>query len=295
MRDTGALKRLFEYKAWANDAALSAMQQLDGEAPATEIAIRTLSHTLTVDRIFAAHMRGTGHGYDSANAAHAPTLAELSEAIRASDRDLIDYVSDLDDARLAERIDFTFTDGAPGRMSREEMAMHLIIHGGLHRGQIGWIMTLEGAAVPADGFTGYLHAAEASTRRRTPGATTSPAGAPAQDPPPVGETSADPATSRLQALTTRLQSGLGGDLNFGRTVKFDLRGEGFILIDGVAATNENRPADLTLTVSIDDLRAIGQGRLSTMAAVTSRRLGLSDMGVAMSLLGQLKALFARTA
>ncbi len=78
-------------------------------------------------------------------------------------------------------------------------------------------------------------------------------------------------------------------------MKFDLRGEGFILIDGVAATNENRPADLTLTVSIDDLRAIGQGRLSTMAAVTSRRLGLSDMGVAMSLLGQLKALFARTA
>ena len=165
MRETSALKRLFEYKAWANGEMLTAMEQLELGAPTTEIAIRTLTHTLIVDQIFAAHMSGTGHGHDSENAAAAPSLAELSKAIRASDRGLINYVSGLDDATLAERIDFTFTDGAPGRMSRDEMLMHLIIHGGLHRGQIGWIMALEGAATPADGYTGYLHTAHGGGRR----------------------------------------------------------------------------------------------------------------------------------
>ncbi len=291
----GTLKKLFEYKAWANGEALAAMAQLDGAAPTTEIAIRTLSHTFVVDEIFAAHMSGVGHAYESANTLRAPTLAELSEAIRAGDRRLIDYVSDLDDAQLAETIDFTFTDGAPGRMSRGEMLMHLIIHGGLHRGQIGWIMTLEGVTPPADGLTGYLHKAEASTRRRV-AADATPV-APVEDAPRSGEApaAAGPAASRLEALTARLQSGLGGGATFRKTVKFNLKGEGFIFIDGAAVTNEDRPADLTLTVSIDDLRALGQGKVSTMGAVTSGRLGLSDMGVAVGLQGELKALFAKTA
>jgi len=104
-----------------------------------------------------------------------------------------------------------------------------------------------------------------------------------------------PETSRLQALSDWLGAGLGGDVRFDKTVKFDLRGEGFIFIDGVTITHEDRPADLTATVSIDDLRAIGQGKLSTIGAVASRRLGLSDMGVATSLLVPLRALFARSA
>ena len=91
----------------------------------------------------------------------------MSEAIETSDQWYIDYVSGLDKAQLAERIDFTFTDGVPGRMSREEMLMHVTVHGEYHRGQIGLIMMQNSIAPPADGFTSYLHKAEASTRRRT--------------------------------------------------------------------------------------------------------------------------------
>ena len=289
MRGTETLKRLFEYKAWANSEFLSAMESLEPAAPSTEIAIRALSHTLVVDEIFAAHMQGRAPIHGSANLMNAPSLEDLAAAVRASDDWYVGYVAGLDDAQLAEPLDFDFTDGAPGRMSREEMLMHLIVHGGLHRGQIGWILTLEGVDPPADGVTTYLHRAEAAERRRTPFAAAAPAPAMAAEVAPAEE-----GASRLQALTTRLGGGLA-DAPLGKSVKFDLRGEGFIFLGPKGATNEDLPADLTLSISIDDLRAIGLGKLGAMGAVSSGRLRFSDMGVAMSLQGKLKALFAKTA
>lgn len=66
----------------------------------------------------------------------------------------------LDRNQLAERIDFAFTDGAQGRMSREEMLMHVITHGVGHRGQISAVMLLNSVTPPKDGFTTYLHIAD---------------------------------------------------------------------------------------------------------------------------------------
>lgn len=160
------LHRLFRYKAWANDELLAALAKLGDDAPVTQLAIRAMSHAYVVDRIFAAHLRRTDHAYTSANPSHLPTLRDLSSDIRTSDREYIDYVSTLDRDRLAERIDFRFTDGAPGCMSREEMLLHLIVHGAGHRGQVSAVMLLDAVAPAADGFTTYLHRAEASTRGR---------------------------------------------------------------------------------------------------------------------------------
>jgi hypothetical protein len=87
--------------------------------------------------------------------------------IRAGDREYVDYVSALDRDQLAEQIDFAFTDGAPGRMSREEVLMHVITHGVGHRGQVSAVMLLNSVTPANDGFTTYLHKAEALTRRRT--------------------------------------------------------------------------------------------------------------------------------
>jgi uncharacterized damage-inducible protein DinB len=164
MRDT--LLRLFQYKAWANDELLTALGKLGGESPITGLAIKALSHSHVVDRIFAAHMKWEMHGYTSANLAEMPTLDALSADIRASDRDYIDYVCALDLRQLTERIRFTFTDGALGCMSREEMLLHVITHGVGHRGQISAVFILNGMTPVKDGFTTYLHEAEASMRRR---------------------------------------------------------------------------------------------------------------------------------
>lgn len=164
MHDT--LQRLFEYKAWANDALLNALAKLGGESPIMGLAIKALSHSHVVDRIFAAHMKQEAHGYASANLTEMPKLEDLSADIRASDRDYIDYVSALDPRALAESIRFTFTDGAAGSMSREEMLLHVITHGVGHRGQISAVMILNGLTPVKDGFTTYLHEAEAAMRRR---------------------------------------------------------------------------------------------------------------------------------
>jgi uncharacterized damage-inducible protein DinB len=140
---------------------------LGGKSPIAGLAIKALSHSYVVDRIFAAHLRRRAHAYASANLSEMPPLEDLSADIRKSDREYIDYVSALDRDQLAERIDFAFTDGAPGRMSREEMLMHVIIHGTGHRGQVSAVMLLNSAPPAKDGFTTYLHAAEGSTRGRT--------------------------------------------------------------------------------------------------------------------------------
>jgi uncharacterized damage-inducible protein DinB len=157
---------LFQFKAWANDELLTALTKLGRESAITQLAIKALSHTYVVDRIFVAHMRRKAHAYNSANLSEMPTLEDLSADIRKSDREYIDYVAALDRGQLAEQIDFAFTDGVPGRMSREEMLMHVITHGVGHRGQVSALMLLNSVTPAKDGFTTYLHEAEASTRRR---------------------------------------------------------------------------------------------------------------------------------
>jgi uncharacterized damage-inducible protein DinB len=164
MHDT--LRRLFQYKAWANDELLTALARLGDASPITGLAIKALSHSYVVDRIFAAHLKRQGHAYTSANLGEMPALQDLSADIRNSDREYVDYVSALGNDQLAEHIDFEFTDGASGRMSREEMLMHVITHGVGHRGQVSALMLLNSVPAAKDGFTTYLHGAEASTRRR---------------------------------------------------------------------------------------------------------------------------------
>jgi len=303
MDQVSTLERLFRYKANSNKEILAAMRLFDDASPAKEIAIRVLSHTYVVDRIFAANLTGTEHGYTLANTSQAPSLEELSATIKTSDQWYIDYVSLLDEAQMAERIDFTFTDGEPGRMSREEMLWHVAIHGAGHRGQVGWIMTENSITPPADRFTSYLHKAEASTRRR-PGASSDTvdgdfAGGrpnnlqPAQQ--VVDETAAQEgkAMSPLDELTQRMKRAVGADSGLGKTLKFNLKGEGFIYIDGGSVTNEDKPAGLTLTLAIEDLKAISQGKLAPMTAIMSGRLSLSDMGVAANLQGKMQALFSK--
>ena len=161
-----ALDRLFHFKAWANDELLTALARLGDDSPVTQLAVKALSHSHVVDCIFLAHLRGTAHAFTSANMAEPPPLDDLAADIRETDQEFVEYVWGLDRSRLNDRVDFTFTDGALGRMSREEMLLHVITHGVGHRGQVSAVMLLNGVAPTKDGFTTYLHEAEAANRRR---------------------------------------------------------------------------------------------------------------------------------
>lgn len=97
----------------------------------------------------------------------------------------------------------------------------------------------------------------------------------------------------LEEITERMRGAVGDDSGLGKSLKFDLKNDGVIHIDGGQVTNENKPADLTLTISKDDLEAMGKGQLDPMTAVMSGRLQLSDMGLAMQMQPKLQQLFSR--
>jgi putative sterol carrier protein len=95
---------------------------------------------------------------------------------------------------------------------------------------------------------------------------------------------------QLSEFTEKMRIAVGVDAGLGRTLKYDLKGAGFIHIDGGTVTNEDKPADLTLTISMDDLYALYSGKLSPMSAVMTGKLKMSDMGLAMQLQSKLEAL-----
>src|ERR1700722_1939563 len=123
------IANLFKYKAWANDEILTTMKLLEEKAHPEErhTAIRILNHTYVVDRIFAGNLQRLEHGYTATNTTDTPTLEQLELAVKKSDQWYLEYVSMLEPGALSESIDFTFTDGALGRMSREEMLAHLVL------------------------------------------------------------------------------------------------------------------------------------------------------------------------
>ena len=103
----------------------------------------------------------------------------------------------------------------------------------------------------------------------------------------------------LAQVTEHIRGAVGDNSGLGKTVKLDLGDEGKIFIDGASVpntvTNEDKPADLTVSISRKDLKALGAGELNPMTAVITGRLKVSDMGLAMSLQPQMQSLFARMA
>ena len=160
------LQSMFRHKAGANAELFAELAKVDPVAHAAErhAAIRTLNHIFVVDRIFAAHLCGQAHVYAATNTAETPPLEALRDEVAASDRWYVDHIGTLTPQALAEAVDFVFTDGQPGRMSREEMLAHVATHGSYHRGAVGRIMAQVAVPPPRDIFTVYLHQSE--PRRR---------------------------------------------------------------------------------------------------------------------------------
>jgi putative sterol carrier protein len=97
----------------------------------------------------------------------------------------------------------------------------------------------------------------------------------------------------LEELTERIRHAVASGAGLGKSVTLDLKGEGFIHLDGTTVVNEDRPADLVVRISRADLERLGKGELNPMTAAMTGRMKLSDMGLAMSLAPQIQALFER--
>ncbi|RDK03099.1 DinB family protein [Paraburkholderia lacunae] len=153
------LSSLFRYKAWADEGLIAGLRDLahDRHNGERDTATCIFSHAHIVDKIFAAHLQQVRHGYATTGTDDVPSLEELAQSIRETDQWYIAYVESLTSLEFSDTVEFVFTDGSLGRMSREEIFGHVIAHGGYHRGEVGRILTQLTASSPRDTFTGYLH------------------------------------------------------------------------------------------------------------------------------------------
>ncbi|MDZ5449548.1 DinB family protein [Labrys sp. ZIDIC5] len=160
------LTSLYRYKAWADGLLLDALIEVDRAGPPADFgaALRLFNHAHIVDRIFLAHLQGHSHGYDDNEPIDPPPLTGPATDVRQTDQAYLDYVAGLSTGGLQEPLRFRFTDGQPGRMSREEMLAHVITHGGYHRGEIGRLLPQVAKAASVDVFAGYLHRSEPERR-----------------------------------------------------------------------------------------------------------------------------------
>ncbi len=159
------LHNLFAYKAWANQELLSQLATVDAShADTLHNSLRLLNHTYLVDRLFKAHLNQETPPFHATNTKDTPSLAELQQAIADTDQWLLDYIATLTEPQLTDVLEFNFTDGDRGRMSREEILHHLIAHGAYHRGNVGQNLRLIGIAPPRDLLTRFLHQQEPERR-----------------------------------------------------------------------------------------------------------------------------------
>jgi uncharacterized damage-inducible protein DinB len=160
-----SLISLFGHKAWADAELFALLATLPAErAEQLHTCIRTLNHIHVVDRIFRAHLGGEPRPFDATNTKATPSLDELRADVAATDAWYRSYVSSLTAPQLAEVLDFAFTDGDRGRMSREEILLHVITHGAYHRGNVGQVLKSISVAPPRDLYTKFLHQSEPQRR-----------------------------------------------------------------------------------------------------------------------------------
>ena len=92
----------------------------------------------------------------------------------------------------------------------------------------------------------------------------------------------DVITQAVDALNTKMDGGFDG------TAKFDIEGEGSIIIDQAGARAADDEADVTLTASAETFKAILDGEENPTAAFMTGKLSVDgDMGMAMKLAGVL--------
>jgi uncharacterized damage-inducible protein DinB len=152
------VKTLTRFKAWANELLFTGLRALPELERITELDLirLILDHSLVVDVIFQAHLRGIAHGFEATRSPQVRSLEELAKCSREVDRWYVDYAENVSERSLLSRSEIRFTDGRTLSMSPAEMILHVVNHGTYHRGNLGVILQKNGIVPRRDGIPEYL-------------------------------------------------------------------------------------------------------------------------------------------
>jgi uncharacterized damage-inducible protein DinB len=153
---------LTRYNRWANDMVLDAISKLPPEEVTKKRAaafggmLFTLAHVDIVDRIWRAHLLGEAHGFHSRTTDAPASLDTLTQRLCDLGDWYIDYADTMTEARLNERVHFSFVDGGAGDMTRGDILIHVCNHKALHRGHLGDMFYQSGLKPPSIDLPVYM-------------------------------------------------------------------------------------------------------------------------------------------
>ncbi len=161
-KSSSSLRKLVEYKHWANVITFGTMLNLPEEElvkkrqTSFRNILHTLNHVYVIDDVFKAHLSGAKHKYTARNTSEPAPIGELWRSQQEIDTWYIEHFDSLDNDELNEVIEFEFIGGGTGRMSRGEMFLHVVNHGTYHRGFVSDMCYQIPVIPPANDFTVFL-------------------------------------------------------------------------------------------------------------------------------------------
>ena len=160
------IRHLFDYTEWANDLAMEAADKLPEEDLRRDVGIShksifgTLLHMAGAEWIWLERWNGNSPAKAEAWSMWTPESCADLAALNDRWSEVIDrraqYISELDETRLAAELPFKLLSGDPSSMPLVDQMQHVANHATLHRGQVVGMIRQLGVEPPSTDLLFYL-------------------------------------------------------------------------------------------------------------------------------------------
>jgi uncharacterized damage-inducible protein DinB len=160
------VRHQFDYTEWANELALNAAAGLSEEDLRRDFSIShgsifgTLLHMAGAEWIWLERWHGHSPAKTEAWSLWTPDSCADLATLNQRWRDLIDrrtqFISELDEPRLAAELSFKLLSGDPNSLRLVDQMQHVVNHATLHRGQVVGMIRQLNIMPPATDLLFYL-------------------------------------------------------------------------------------------------------------------------------------------